>query len=206
MDGISPVTLIIIAVTCLVSWAAFNNPKLMSRLLLWPTVMDRQKQYDRLITHGFIHADFMHLLFNMLTLYFFGPLIEMVVVSRIGYVGFLVFYVSAIVVAALPSYFRHRTDPGYRSLGASGAVSAVLFAFILLSPWSLIFVFFIPMPAIIYAVVYTAYSIYMDKRGGDNINHSAHLTGAAYGVVFIAVLYPQTMVEFVQKIAHPSFG
>ncbi|MDG2518231.1 rhomboid family intramembrane serine protease [Lysobacter soli] len=199
-------TFALIAVTVLVSWLAFERPALLDRLILWPPAIDRKKQYDRLLTHGFIHADWSHLLFNMITLYFFGRLIERVMAELVGPLGFVLFYLSAIVIAILPTYLRHRHDPTYRSLGASGAVSAVLFAFILLQPWSLIFVFFLPMPAILYAVMYIGYSIYMDKRGGDNINHSAHISGAIYGVLFMLLMEPRFGAAFLQRLMSPSFG
>lgn len=198
-------TFAIIAVTVLVSWLAFERPRLLDRLLLWPPAIDRQRQWDRLVTHGFVHADWMHLLFNMITLYFFGRVIEQVMSRLIGPLGFVLFYLSAIVVAMLPSYLRHRHDPRYRSLGASGAVSAVLFAYILLQPWTLIFVFFVPVPAILYAVAYVAYSFYMDRRGGDNINHSAHLSGAIYGVLFMLTMEPRVAGLFLKALLSPRF-
>jgi membrane associated rhomboid family serine protease len=200
------ITLVLIAITVLVSWLAFNNPKLLERLILWPPAIDRRKQYDRLVTHGFIHADFAHLLFNMITLYFFGTLVERWFLPYIGPLGFVLFYLSAILVAILPTYLRHRHDPNYRSLGASGAVSAVLFAFILVQPWSLIFVFVIPVPAIIYGVLYVGYSIWMDRRGGDNVNHSAHLWGAGYGVLFTLIMEPRVAASFLQRLTNPSMG
>lgn len=199
-------TFILIAVTVLVSWLAFERPALLERLILWPPAIDRKKQYDRLLTHGFIHADWSHLLFNMITLYFFGRVIERVMSELIGPLGFVLFYLSAIVIAILPTYLRHRHDPQYRSLGASGAVSAVLFAFILLQPWSLIIVFVLPLPAILYAVAYVAYSFWMDKRGGDNINHSAHLSGAIYGVLFMLLMEPRVGALFLNRLMNPSFG
>lgn len=202
----SIVTFVLIGITALVSWQAFNNPRLMERLILWPPAINRNKQYDRLVTHGFIHADMQHLLFNMITLFFFGRAIEPVFVERIGVVGFLAFYLSAIVMAIMPTYFRHRDDSHYRSLGASGAVSAVLFSYILFAPWSLIFVFFLPVPAIVYAVAYVGYSIWMDRRGSDNVNHSAHLWGAAYGVMFTLLLEPQVLGHFLSRLSNPSFG
>ncbi|MDR6840926.1 rhomboid family intramembrane serine protease [Pseudoxanthomonas sacheonensis] len=201
----TPVTYALIAITCLVSWIAFNNRKLADRLILWPPAIDKHKQYDRLVTYGFIHADFMHLLFNMLTLFFFGPQIE----SLMGDVGVWVyplFYVSALVVSILPTYLKNQHNPNYLSLGASGAVSAILFAYILVRPWSIIGVFFIPMPAILFAVLYVGYSIWMDRRGGDRINHSAHLAGAAYGVLFMLVMEPRVLGHFLRQLQQPSFG
>ncbi len=199
-------TFILIAVTVLVSWLAWERPALLNRLILWPPAIDRSKQYDRLLTHGFIHADWSHLLFNMITLYFFGRVVEQVIGQIIGPIGFVVFYLSAIVIAILPTYLRHRHDPHYRSLGASGAVSAVLFAYILLKPWALIIVFVVPLPAILYAVGYVAYSFWMDRRGGDNINHSAHLSGAVYGVLFMLLMEPTVGAEFVQRLLNPRLG
>jgi membrane associated rhomboid family serine protease len=201
-----PFNWILIGITVAASWMAFGNPRLLDRLILWPPAIDRQKQYDRLLTHGFIHADWSHLLLNMITLYFFGGLVERWFAQEAGPFAYVLFYLSAIVVAILPTYGRHRHDPRYRSLGASGAVSAVLFAFILVQPWSLIFVFFLPVPAIVYGVAYIAYSIWMDRRGGDNVNHSAHLWGAAYGVMVALLVEPQVLSHFLGRLMHPSLG
>ena len=199
-------TILLVAITVLVSWLAFNNKRLLDRLILWPPAIARQHQYDRLVTHGFIHADFQHLLFNMITLYFFGRLVEHWFVPYVGRVGFVLFYLSAIVVAILPTYLRHVGDTRYRSLGASGAVSAVLFTFILVQPWSLIFVFFLPVPAIVYGALYVGYSVWMEKHGQDNVNHSAHLWGAAYGIAFTLLMEPRVGAAFVERLLHPSFG
>ena len=199
------ITLVLIAITVLVSWQAWQRPRLLDRLMLWPPAIDRQRQYDRLVTHGFIHADWQHLLFNMITLFFFGRFAEQLVTQMIGPVGFVLFYLSAIVIAILPSYLRHRHDARYRSLGASGAVSAVLFAFILFNPWGLIFVFFLPVPAILYGVFYVGYSFWMDRQGTDNVNHSAHLSGAIYGVLFMLLMEPRIAGHFLSALMTPSF-
>ncbi|MCM2336161.1 MAG: rhomboid family intramembrane serine protease [Pseudomonas sp.] len=198
-------TYALIAITVLVSWLAFERPRLLERLILWPPAIDRKKQFDRLLTHGFIHADWQHLLFNMITLFFFGRFAEQVISELIGPVGFVAFYLSAIVIAILPTYLRHRHDAHYRSLGASGAVSAVLFAFILINPWSLIFIFFLPVPAILYGVFYVGYSFWMDRKGTDNTNHSAHLSGAIYGVLFMLLMEPRIAGVFLQRLMSPSF-
>ena len=202
----APVTFFLIGITCLVSWMAFNNRKLMDRLILWPPAIDQHRQYDRLVTYGFIHGDFMHLLFNMVTLFFFGQQIEQLMTRVMGIWAYPVFYVSALVVSILPTYLKNQKNPNYLSLGASGAVSAVLFAFVLLAPWSTIGVMFIPMPAIVFAVLYVGYSIWMDHRGGDRINHSAHLAGAAYGVLFMVIMEPRVLGIFLQQLGNPSFG
>ena len=203
----SPFTFLLIAITGLVSWQAFNNRRLADRLILWPPAISRHRQYDRLIGYGFIHADWAHLIFNMITLFFFGRLIEQVMAQISGSVlTFPLFYLGALVVSILPTYLKNKNNPNYLSLGASGAVSAVLFAFILLSPWSLIFVLFIPAPAIVYAVFYVGYSQWMDKRGGDQVNHSAHLAGAAFGVLFMLCMEPGILGHFLQRLANPSFS
>lgn len=200
------VTLIIIAITCAVSFVAFNNPKMIEALILWPPAVTRNNDYYRLVTYGFIHGDFTHLLFNMITLYFFGRVMEQFYNAAMGDYGFAFFYVLGLIASILPTYIKHKNDASYRSLGASGAVSGVLFAFILFQPWALIYVFFLPMPAIVYAVLYTAYTIYSDRMGGDNINHSAHLWGAGYGVVFTLVLEPRVFSLFLEALSRPGFG
>lgn len=196
-------TLIIIAITVLVSWRAFDNERLLERLMLWPALMARRKQYERLLTHGFIHADWMHLIFNMVTLFFFGRQIEQVFGEGLSAAaGFAFFYLSAIVMAALPAWLGHRQNPNYRSLGASGGTSAVLFAFILFSPWSKLVIFPIPVPipAIVFAVLYVAYSIWMERRGSDNIAHGTHLAGAAYGVLFMLLTQPGLAGHFFRQL------
>jgi membrane associated rhomboid family serine protease len=200
------ITLAIRAVTCVVSFMALNNAKLMNDLLLWPPAIQRSREYYRLVTYGLVHADFGHLLFNMLTLFFFGRAMEPFYAARLGTLGFLLFYMGGLVVSILPTYLKNRSNASYHSLGASGAVSAVLFAFVLLAPWARIYVFVIPLPAIIYAVLYTAYSIYMDKRGQDNVNHSAHLWGGAYGVAFTLLMEPRVLSHFLNALAHPGAG
>jgi membrane associated rhomboid family serine protease len=199
------ITLGLIVVTSLVSYFAFSNPRLMNALILWPPAVTRGHQWHRLLSYGVVHADFAHLLFNMITLYFFGSVMERVYAPYIGPFGYLLFYLGGLLVAILPSYIRHRNDADYRSLGASGAVSAVLFGYILIEPWSLLLVFFVPVPAIVFAVLYVGYTIWMERRGTDRINHTAHLWGAVYGVVFTLLLEPRIAGLFLQRLLSPSF-
>jgi membrane associated rhomboid family serine protease len=200
------VNLAIIAVTCVVSFAGFSNPRLIDRLILWPPAITRGREYWRLASCGLIHADGQHLLFNMITLYFFGGLIEQFYAAKVGEIGYLLFYVGGLVVSSLPSWQRHRDDAGYRSLGASGAVSAALFAFILLRPWATIYVFVVPVPAVVYAVLYLAYTVYMDRQRADRINHSAHLWGALYGIVITALIEPRVLGAFLRQLLQPSIS
>lgn len=196
------ITLIII--TVIVSLLAFSNQAVMNRLIFWPPAMQKG-QYDRFITHGFVHADGTHLLFNMITLFFFGSAIEQFYRQYAFNMGFVLFYLGALIFAILPSYIKHKNDYQWASLGASGAVSAVLFAYILFKPWSLILVFFIPVPAIIFAVLYVGYSIWSAKRTGQHINHSAHLWGAAYGVVVTILVNPKVLPHFLSALTQLPF-
>lgn len=196
------ITFVLIAVTVLVSWQAFEKRRLYERLVLWPPGVQRFRQYDRLLTHGFVHSDWMHLLFNMITLYFFGRAVEGIFAQLVGQGMFLLFYLSAIVVSVLPSYLRHRNG-NYVFLGASGAVEAVLFAFVLFDPWNWILFFVIPVPAVVFAIAFLGYSYWADKRGGGNVNHNAHLSGAIYGVLFMLLLEPRVFLLFLERLANP---
>ena len=204
----APITLLLIAATCVVSLVAFRTPSLLMRLILWPPAIDRHRQYDRLVTYGFIHADIWHLFFNMFTLFFFGRQIEGWMAAQKGPWVFPLFYFSALVVSILPTYLKHQKDPNYRSLGASGGVSAVLFAAILFDPWSKLIIFPIPVPipAFLFALLYVGYSIWMDRKGGDRINHSAHLAGAAFGVMFMLAMEPRLFNVFIDQLLNPRFG
>ncbi|MDO5651585.1 MAG: rhomboid family intramembrane serine protease [Moraxella sp.] len=199
-------TTLIIIITVIISLIAWQNNKVMARLIFDALSVRRFKQYDRFVTHGFVHADGMHLLFNMFTLYFFGRVMERFYIAKLGQLGFVIFYLLAIVVAMIPSYLKHKGNAHYLSLGASGGVSAVLFAFILFQPWNLIYLFgILPLPAIVFAIAYTAYTIYADKRGGSRINHSAHLYGAAFGVIATIAIEPRVLSHFVSALLRPTF-
>lgn len=178
----------------------------MQRLVFDPYAITRIKQYDRFITHGFIHADGMHLFFNMFTLYFFGRAIERFYIDHFGSLGFVGFYVFAIIVSIIPTYLKNKNNAHYLGLGASGAVSAVLFGFILFRPWQTLYFFgIVPIPAIIFAALYTAYSIYADRRGTGSINHSAHLSGAMFGILATILTEPKIAMHFVLALLNPSF-
>lgn len=202
------ITTIIIVLTCITSFLAFNNPRLMDALIFWPPAVSMRHQYYRFITCGFLHADIMHLAFNMITLYFFGKVLESYYMGILGlqHYYYTILYFSALIVANIPSYLKQRDNYNYRSLGASGAVCAVMFAFIMIDPWETLYIFFkIPVPAIIYAVLFLGYSIYMSRRGGDNVNHDAHLWGALFGVVFTIAVRPSVVGSFLNELSQPRF-
>lgn len=186
------ITLAIILFTCIVSFPAFGNTRLQGDLLFWPYEIERRGQYYRFLSGGFIHADLMHLLFNMVSLYSFGMAVEEILFPAIfgqqARVLYIALYVLAIVFAGIPDFFKHRSDAQYRALGASGAVSGVIYAAIIIVPNMPIRFFFFPVdiPGYMFGFVYLGISFYMSKRGGDNIGHSAHFWGAVFGLVFTA--------------------
>lgn len=191
-------TYIIIAVTVAVSFACFNNGQLFDKLSLKPYRVVHAREWYRVISHGFVHADWVHLFVNMFTFWSFGQYIE----SAFQYLGFgqwsfLVLYFGAMIVASVSDLIRFRNAAWYTSIGASGAVSAVLFTAILLNPWDKILLFaVIPIPGILFGVLYLAYCQYMARQGGDNINHNAHFYGAVFGLVFPILLEPQLFRMF----------
>lgn len=198
-------SIIFVIITVVVSLAAFNNSNLLNKLILWPAGMDNQNEYYRLLSCGFIHADYMHLAFNMLALYMFGQQVE----AYYNYIGhahlFPVLYLTGIIASSLPSYAKQKNNSYYRSLGASGGVSAVLFAFVYFAPWQIIYVFIFPVPGIIAAIAYLVYSAYMSKKGADNIGHDAHLWGAVFGFLFTLLFDPTHGRIFFQQLINPSF-
>jgi membrane associated rhomboid family serine protease len=203
----SDITLYIIIITSLISITGFRNGKLVDELIFWPPAITKKYQYYRFITCGLIHADYMHLIFNMLTLYFFGSIMEIYYQGELGLQKwyYLALYIGALFVSNIPTYLKHRNDYNYRSLGASGAVSAVLFAFILLKPWQQIIVLVFPVPAIIYGGLFLVYSVYMSKRGGGNVNHDAHFYGALFGILFTIIVRPEVLDIFLNELRHPHF-
>jgi membrane associated rhomboid family serine protease len=194
-------TVIIVIITAITSFIAFSNQKLYGDLIMYPPAINRG-QYYRLLTSGFIHADFNHLIFNMLTLYFFGRSIETVMISIIGKYGFLALYLGGIIISDIPSYLKNRNNSQYASLGASGGVSSVVFAFILFAPWQ--WFTFPPVPAIVYGIGYLFYCVYMGKKGGDRINHDAHFWGALYGIAFTIINEPRIGAHFINQLMHPQ--
>jgi membrane associated rhomboid family serine protease len=194
------ITVIIILITVIVSMMAFNDEQLLNKLLFWPYRMRSPASYYRFITSGFIHADYIHLIFNLFSFYFFAMNLEDTTYG-IGatYMGIL--YLSGIVVANIPSYFRHRNNPYYTALGASGGVAAIIFAHIYLYPFELIRIFFaIPIPSVLFGILYLIYSAYMDKKSKDNIGHNAHFWGAVYGIAFMIIIDPSHGGHFLDQI------
>jgi membrane associated rhomboid family serine protease len=186
------INLIIIIVTVITSIAGFSNQKLVNDFIFYPPAISKDRQWYRFFTCGLIHADASHLIFNMLSLYLFGGFVETKFIEIFGANGrwlYLLLYVSSLLFSLLPTYAKHKNDYYYRSLGASGAVSAIVFAGLMIAPYVEVGFFVIPpiIPGFIFGPLYLIISSYLDRRGKDNINHSAHIWGALYGVAFIII-------------------
>lgn len=190
------ITLVLVIVTVLTSIGAFSNPRMTDDFIFYPPAIKNRNQWYRFFTHGFLHADVAHLAFNMLALWSFGEGLERVfafdcVFGKWGKLLYLFLYLSALFAASFPDYVKYKDSYHFRSLGASGAVSAVIFSMILFFPQTPIGIIFIPgirIPGWIFGALYLGISAYLDKRGGGNVNHGAHFWGAAYGIV-LTVLY-----------------
>ena len=184
------VTLILIAINLVVSIAAFKSQRLMETGMFMPFRVLRQNTWYELITSGFLHGSTMHLAFNMITLFFFGPILE----RSIGSTHFLILYLTGLLASSLPSLIKHKDNPGYATIGASGAVESVLFGFIVLFPFEKIYLMFIPIgiPAILFGALFVGYSIWASKKEGK-INHEAHIGGAAWGLIYMLAFVPNTI-------------
>lgn len=187
------ITVIIIIITALVSFTAFSNQKVVDDLIFYPPAVSQHNQWYRFFSCGLIHADMAHLAFNMYAFYLFGSRVEEAFTAIFGEKGkifYLLMYISALGVCLLPTYAKNKNNYHYRSLGASGAVSAVVFAYILFNPLQGLGLLFIPIyiAGFLFGLIYLLISNWMEKRGGDGINHSAHIWGSIYGVVFIVVM------------------
>lgn len=201
----APVASLIFALTIAASIYTLQNPHKAQHLMLNPYSFVHEKRYHTIITSGFIHGDLQHLLFNMITFFFFAFKLEMIMVNLSGMIGHFFFgllYVIGLLLSDVSTIYKHKNNPDYYSLGASGAISAVLFSFILFAPAEEIYLFFIPIgiPSPLFAILYIAYSIYASKRGQDNINHEAHISGAIVGLIFTIILFPGILPSFFEQI------
>lgn len=188
------ITLIIVIITVIASLTAFSNEKVMNDLIFYPPAIHQNKQWYRFLTSGLIHGDYVHLAFNMIALYSFGSALELYlkeIFNENGVWVYLLLYISGLFFSILPTYLKHKDNSYYRSLGASGAVSAVVFASIMFNPLGKIGIILLPfftIPGFIFGFVYLLISSYLDKRGGDRINHSAHIFGSLFGIGYIIVV------------------
>ena len=196
------VTYLIIAVASIVSFMCFGRQGLINRLSFNSYAVIKRKEWFRVITHGFVHADTIHLFVNMFTLWSFGTYVEsMYTAFGLGRFAFIGLYFGGMIFASLYDLIKYRDNIYYQSIGASGAVSAVLFSSILFDPWSKILLFaIIPVPGIIFGALYLLYCQYMAKQASDNINHNAHFYGALYGLLFPILLQPSLFQSFISQL------
>ncbi len=195
-------TYLIIGTTVAVSFICFSRRNLINKLSFNSYAIRKRNEWYRVITHGFVHADTMHLLVNMFTFWSFGTYMESLFVNiGFGQWGFLGLYFGGMIFSSLYDLIKYRDNMYYQSIGASGAVSAVLFASILFDPWGIILLFaVIPVPGIIFGILYLIYCQYMAKQSADNINHNAHFYGAIYGMGFPIALQPSLMHVFLNQL------
>jgi membrane associated rhomboid family serine protease len=194
----TPVASLIFAITLITSLLAFYNQNLYGKLMLHPYSVSRGQQVYTIITSGFIHKDTMHLLFNMMSYYFFAFALE----AQIGHWQFAMLYMVSLIISDMPSVLKHRENYSYYSLGASGAISAVIFGAILYFPTAKMGILFIPIPipAYIFGILYLVYCSYASKYSRDNINHDAHLYGALSGLLITILLNPPVLPYFFQQV------
>ncbi len=197
-------TNIIVCITCLISFMLMENREGKAALIFHPVTIKRNNQWYRFLSSGFIHADMLHLLINMFVLWSFGNALEAyyypLALGEGSLVKYLVLYFGGIVVASIPSYLRNQNNPSYSALGASGGVSAVVFAVIIFEPWQNLYLYgVIAIPQILAGVGYLYYSWIKDKKANDNIGHMAHFSGAIWGFVFTGLMNPNLFAHFVVK-------
>lgn len=200
------VTIILIIITVGISWYAWKNHELMQNWIFHPYSVARDNSWHRFLTSGFLHADFTHLFFNMFTLYFFGNAVEMtfgaIFGETTGILIYLLIYLGGIIVSDIPTFLKHRDDPPYRALGASGGVASVVFSSILFYPTQDICLYAILcIPGFILGILYLMYSYFQGKRMGDNINHDAHFYGAVYGLIITLALVPKAGPMFIEQLS-----
>ncbi len=198
------VTLLIILLTIAVSAVAFKNRTLFLKLEFTPYLVNTNKEHYRFLSHALLHADWMHLLVNMLVFWFFGDATERYFQYYLGTKGifyFILLYVGGVVFATLPTYKKHKENYGYHSVGASGAVSAVVMSSVIFNPLNDICLYgLICFPGILWALIYLVYSYKMSKGSNDNINHDAHFWGAVFGIIFTVVTVPSSFLRFVNQL------
>jgi membrane associated rhomboid family serine protease len=197
-------TIWIILLTAVVSIMAFYNENLMHKLIFNPYSIEKRREWYRFLSSGLIHADWMHLLINMFVLFSFGRVVEAyydyLFIDK-GWYYYIILYIGGMVAAIIPTFYKHRLDPGYSALGASGAVSAIVFASIVLDPIQKLYLFgVIGIPGIVFGPLYLIYSYYQDKRSMGTVNHGAHFWGAIFGTGFTLLLNPSLALHFYYKL------
>ena len=200
------ITLIIIGITCLFSYQGINSIDVKSKLIYSPYMVATKGQHYRIISHAFIHSGYVHLFFNMFVLWQFGTTVEndfKVLFGSKSELYYACLYIGGIICASIPAMNRHKENPYYSALGASGAVSAVFFSYILMHPLRTLNLYFvIPIPAVILGVLYLIYEKKMDQNANDNIGHDAHYWGAIFGFIVTLAFKPSLFLLFINQITN----
>ncbi len=191
--------------TTIISILAFQNAELFDKLKFNPSHISNSKEWYRFFSYGIVHADYMHLIINMYVLWSFGKLIIMdfhYIFDRLGNLYFLLLYIPALGISVIPSYFKNKADYTYNAVGASGAISAIVYVSIILNPTMSMGLIFIPIPipAWIFGALYLGYTIFMSKKENTRIGHSAHLWGAVYGMFYLLLIKPELYLWFFNQI------
>lgn len=199
------ITLLIVAVTVITSIRGFNHQEVINEMIFAPAYMRRNQQWHRFFSHGLIHADWMHLIFNMIALYSFGSMVEDTFVGIYGVMGRIIYvamYIIALPASSLYDYIKYKNNSSYLALGASGAVSAVIFCSVLISPLGEIYMYLIPIPipAYIFGPIYLLISFSLARNGGGRIAHDAHFWGAMFGLLFTTIAIPHIWPYFFSQI------
>lgn len=202
-------TYMLIAITAVISIICFNKREIFSKLQFNAYQIFHKKQYYRMLSHGFVHANWGHLFVNMLVLFFFGVsaekiLQELALAELLKYptLTYLILYLVGIIFASSISLVRHKDDPWYNSIGASGAVAAVMFFTVFFRPLEKLYLYgVLGIPGILFAILYLVYAQYMSRRGGDNINHDAHFLGAIFGFIFPLFIDLNLIKDFISQLS-----
>ena len=209
MNGIEfNITLIIMVITALISYKAFNDQAFFNQLKHFPYAEKRNKEWYRMLTSGFLHGGWAHLIINMYVLLEFGGLVERFFVNSVGELWgrllFVIMYITTIIAADIPTYLKHKDNPSFASIGASGAVSGIVFIFILLYPMSGMGILFIPIrfPAIVFGILYLVYSSWASRNQRGIIDHDAHFYGAIWGMLFVIAMDWEVFPRFIAQIAN----
>jgi len=199
----TPVASLIFAITIITTIMAFNNVELLSNLILHPYSVARNKKTYTVITSGLIHNDWMHLAFNMFSYYFFAFQLE----KLMGHWQFALLYIASLILSDLPTIYKHKDDYGYRCLGASGAVSAVIFGCIMYNPTAKMLIMPIPfgITAIVFGPLYLVYCYFASKQARDHVNHDAHMYGALSGLIIVIMLNTHVVNDFISEVSQAYF-
>ncbi|MBP7185096.1 MAG: rhomboid family intramembrane serine protease [Saprospiraceae bacterium] len=204
------ITIVLVLITCVISYLGFSNVEFFNKYKHQPYAEKHNNEWWRLLTSGFLHADWMHLLVNMFVFYQFGSIVEnefdYLFGTPMSKIYFTAIYLTTIVMSSLPSYYKHQNDGYYSAIGASGGTSGIVFIYILFYPWNLLYFYgIIPIPGIVGGIAYLIYSSWASRHSNDNIGHDAHFYGAIFGVLLTILIKPMIFQQFIQELMSFNF-